>query len=228
VYTFSKAIDEGSTYINVAANKDVDHRSQGQSLNYQDKKSVSDFDSPHSLLISFRYDLPGVGAGSGLLSQITKGWQISGAMMKRTGTPFYITVGSDAPGFGNVDGDGSDRPNVVDPTVLGATVSHPDTSQQILRRSRFSYLTPGQERGNIGYNVFRKQGIQNFNAAVSRQWTWGKQRPMAMRFRAEAYNLTNHAQFDQPNYTLTSSAFGKITNTLNDGRVMQFSIRLLF
>ncbi len=229
VYTFSKAIDEGSSYVNVAANKDLDRRSQGQSLNYQDKKSWSDFDSPHALLITFHYELPGVSARhSRILAKITRGWQISGAMMNRTGTPFYISVGSDAPGFGNVDGEGGERPNVLDPSVLGATVSHPDKSQQILSRSRFAYLTPGEERGNIGLNVFRKQGIRNINAAISRQWSWGRRSPMALRFRAEAYNLTNHAQFDAPNYTLTSSAFGKITNTLNDGRVMQFSVHLLF
>jgi hypothetical protein len=228
VYTFSKAIDEGSSYTSIAANKDLDHKSQTQYLNYKDKKSWSDFDSPHSLLVSFSYDLPKIAAGNGVLAWLTRGWQFSAAMMAKSGTPFYITTGSDAPGFGNVDGETGDRPNILDPSILGASVSHPDTSTQVLRRDRFAYILPGQERGNIGWNVFRKQGIQNVNAAVNRQWNWGRQHPLALRFRAEAFNLTNHAQFDEPQYTFTSPSFGKITNTLNDGRVMQFTVRLVF
>lgn len=162
------------------------------------------------------------------MSWITGGWQIRGAMMVASGTPFSVVMGSDAPGFGNVDGESGDRPNILDASILGATVGDPDTSTQILRRDRFSYIAPGQERGNIGWNVFRKAGIQNCNAAVSRQWSWGSRGAYILRFQAEAFNLTNHAQFDAPQYTLTSTAFGKITNTLNEGRVLQFGFRFSF
>ena len=227
-YTFSKAIDEGSSYINIAANHDLELRSQSQYNSLKDKKSTSDFDAPHSLKVYFTWDLPRFRGSSGALSWLANGWQINGAIMVASGTPFYITVGSDAPGFGNVDGESGDRPNILDPSILGATVGNPDTSTQILRRDRFSYIAPGQERGNIGWNVFRKQGIQNCNAAVSRQWQWGGRRAYTLRFQAEAFNLTNHPQFDGPQYTLTSAAFGKITNTLNDGRVLQFGLRLSF
>jgi hypothetical protein len=44
--------------------------------------------------------------------------------------------------------------------------------------------------------------------------------------RAEAYNLTNTPQFDEPQRNLTSPSFGRITNTLNDGRVLQIALRL--
>jgi hypothetical protein len=37
----------------------------------------------------------------------------------------------------------------------------------------------------------------------------------------------NHAQFDEPQRNLSSPAFGKITNTLNDGRVFQLGLRLM-
>jgi hypothetical protein len=39
----------------------------------------------------------------------------------RMGTPLTLFVGSDSPGFGNVDGAPSDRPNIVDPSILGTT-----------------------------------------------------------------------------------------------------------
>jgi hypothetical protein len=227
-YTFSKAIDEGSSYINIAANRDLELRSQSQYDSLKDKKSASDFDAPHSLQLHFMWDLPGLRGHLGSIGWLTNGWQIQGAMMVASGTPFYVTVGSDAPGFGNVDGEIGDRPNILDPSILGATVGNPDTSTQILRRDRFSYIVSGQERGNIGWNVFRKAGIRNCNATVNRQWHWGARRAYTLRFQAEAYNLTNHAQFDAPQYALTSTSFGKITNTLNEGRVLQFGFRLSF
>jgi hypothetical protein len=160
------------------------------------------------------------------VKQITGNWQLSAMLMAKTGTPFHLNLGSDAPGFGNVDGSTGDRPHILNPSILGATISDPDTSTQILKREYFGYLAPGEERGSLGWNVFRKQGIRNVNAAVSREWGWGSERAYRLRFRAEAFNAGNHAQFDGPQYTLTSPSFGKITNTLNDGRVFQFGLRL--
>jgi len=86
---------------------------------------------------------------------------------------------------------------------------------------------PGESRGNLGRNVFRKGGIFNCNAALSKQWQWGARAERSVLFRAEAFNLTNHPQFDEPQRNLSSPAFGKITNTLNDGRVLQLGLRLI-
>nr|MCU0246671.1 hypothetical protein [Bryobacter sp.] len=41
------------------------------------------------------------------------------------------------------------------------------------------------------------------------------------------YNLSNTPQFDVPQRNLSSPSFGRITNTLNDGRVMQVGLRLV-
>ena len=84
----------------------------------------------------------------------------------------------------------------------------------------------GESRGNLGRGTFRKGGIFNCNAALSRRWRFGLRGERAILFRAEAFNLTNQPQFDEPQRNLSSPAFGKITNTLNDGRVLQLGIRL--
>jgi hypothetical protein len=39
--------------------------------------------------------------------------------------------------------------------------------------------------------------------------------------RGEAYNLTNTPQFEEPQRDFSLPSFGRITNTLNDGRVLQ-------
>ena len=66
----------------------------------------------------------------------------------------------------------------------------------------------------------------NCNASLTKQWTWGGPREWRLQLRGEVYNLTNTPQFDEPQRNLSSPAFAKITNALNDGRVFQLGLRL--
>ena len=58
--------------------------------------------------------------------------------------------------------------------------------------------------------------------------------PIKERFklmiRAEAFNLTNHPQYKNPNTDITSGNFGQITSTLQVGseRQLQGAVRLIF
>jgi len=226
-YTFSKAIDEGSDYTGTAANRDLTRgRSQWQWENFADKRGLSSFDSPHAFLLSYTYDLPRV-APNGFAARLLNGWQLAGAVLLKSGTPFTLYVGSDAPGFGNVDGGPSDRPNILDPSILGMTVGHPDTAPLILRRERFSFIVPGERRGNLGRGTFRKAPIHNWNASINKSWQVSGAREWLLLVRGEVYNLTNTPQFDEPQRNLTSPSFGRITNTLNDGRVFQLGLQLI-
>jgi hypothetical protein len=222
-YTFSKAIDEGSDFTGTGANKDLlSNRSQWQYDVLKDRRGLSNFHSPHSMLLDFNYQVPN---GPNWWN---RGWQLSGAAIWKAGTPLTLFVGSDSPGYGNVDGGPSDRPNIIDPSILGMTVDHPNTAPLILRRDRFAYIRPGDLRGSVGRGVFRKASIANLNAAVAKHWGFTRAgREWSAQVRAEAYNLTNTPQFDEPQRNLSSPSFGRITNTLNDGRVLQFALRLI-
>ena len=147
-------------------------------------------------------------------------------VLLKTGTPFDVLSGSDAPGFGNVDGLQGDRPNVVDASVLGRAIGNPDTSARLLPRSAFAFIQPTDLRGNLGHNVFRKGGIANVNAALARSWRLGTEKTVTLR--AESINWLNTPQFAEPGKELTSPNFGLITNTLNDGRTFRFTLRLQF
>ncbi|UCF38105.1 MAG: TonB-dependent receptor, partial [Acidobacteriota bacterium] len=228
-YTFSKAIDLGTSYTSTAANQGVTRgRNQDQYDAFGDQKGLSNFDSPHALLIYYSWELPELTAGAGWLRSIATGWKISGTALAKKGTPFTLFNGSDALGYGNVDGSTGDRPNILDPSILGASFSHPDTSASILTRDRFIYILPGEIRGDLGRNTFRKGPIKNLNLALSRQFSFTKNGEAALQFRIEAYNLTNSPQFDEPQRNLSAPSFGRITNTLNDGRVFQIGLELGF
>jgi len=47
-----------------------------------------------------------------------------------------------------------------------------------------------------------------------------------VEFRGEIFNIFNTPEFSQPNGSFGSSAFGSITSTVTDPRVVQFAIRL--
>ncbi len=225
-YTFSKAIDTGADYAFTAANQDAARgRSQFENDIWHDKKGLSDFDGTHYFLAQYSYLIPSPAES---LRRVFGGWEISGATLVKSGTPLTLYIGSDAPGFGNVDGSPSERPNILDPSILGKTIDNPNTAPLILSRDKFAYITPGQLRGNLGRGAFRKDGIRNFNLALQRTFLLPGNHDRTLAFRAEAFNAFNHPQFDEPQRNLTSPAFGKITNTLNDGRIFQLGLRFGF
>jgi hypothetical protein len=223
-YWFSKSLDLGNDYTSTLSGVDARQgRSQSEGNVHGDLKGRSQFDQPHALLVRGSYETPAPG---GWLRSIAGRWLISGVYLLKNGTPFTVESGSDAPGFGNVDGQGSDRVDLVDAQVLGRTIGDPDTSQARLPRAAFAFIRPTQERGNLGRNTFRRGKISNANLAVSRSWR--VVREWALQFRAESINFLNTPQFAEPNFNLVSPSFGAITNTLNDGRTFRFGLRLAF
>ncbi|MBI3679767.1 MAG: hypothetical protein HY235_05160 [Acidobacteria bacterium] len=221
---FSKAMDLGSAYTNTAFDADSRKaRSQSEFLASADMKGLSDFDQPHAFLVQAAYALPAMDGLAVRWRRWLEGWSVSGVALAKKGTPFTVLAGSDAPGFGNVDANGGDRPDLMDAHVLGRTVGHPDTSRAMLPRSAFRTIQPADERGNLGRNTFRRGGIRNMNAAVTKEWMI--HREQRLRLRAETINLLNTAQFAEPGFELSSPNFGQITNTLNDGRTVRFGLQ---
>lgn len=226
-YWFSKAIDTGSTYLNTAAGDDSRQGYSQSELGVQeDLKGPSLFDQSHAFLLRGQYELPRLDHSSSMVGGIFGRWVLGVITLAKTGMPFTVITGSDGPGFGNIDGTNGDRPNLLDPSILGRKVGDPDTSQALIPRSAFTWIPIGQMRGNLGNGVFRRGGIFNLNTSVSRTWPLRNER--AITFRAESVNFSNTPQFAEPIADLTNPAFGKITNTLNDGRSFRFNLQLRF
>jgi hypothetical protein len=222
-YWFSKAIDLGSGYTNTAYDSDSrQSRSQSLQNSQADMRGLSNFDQPHAFLTRVTYSMPAAQAGAGW-SRLWSSWNVSTVVLLKQGTPFNVVSGSDGPGFGNVDANGGDRPNVLDTSILGRTIGDPDTSRALLPRSAFYFMQPTDVRGNLGRNVFRKGGIRNVNASLARTWpVWSDKR---LTLRAESINFLNTPQFAEPGFEAANPNFGQITNTLNDGRTFRFQLQ---
>lgn len=215
-YWWSKAMDLGSAYTNTAYDADSRaSRNQWEYESHRDLKARSDFDQPHALLARSSWS-PAAGAPAWL-----RGIRISFVALVKSGTPFTVISGSDGPGYGNVDGNGNDRPNLLDPSVLGRTVGDPDTSRSLLPRSAFSYIQPHDAMGSLGRNTFRKGKIANVNSSIERLWRIDGAKRITLR--AESVNLLNTPQFADPGKEMANANFGFITNTLNEGRTFRAS-----
>ena len=225
-YWFSKAIDLGGDFVNTASGTDAWWGQSPSEFNvHGTMRGLSSFHQPHSFLARVSYELPRL-SRTGWMRYAVGGWQLSGVVLLKSGTPFAIDTGSDGPGFGNVDGTGRDRPNLLDPSVLGRAIDDPDTSRAMMPLSAFGFLAPGQESGTLGRHVLRKDAINNVNLSLSRSWPLGADK--AINFRAESINFFNSPQFAEPGRDLASPNFGQITNTLNDGRTFRFLMQFSF
>jgi hypothetical protein len=223
-YWFSKAIDLGANYTNTATGRDArESRSQWEFEVFRDMKGLSAFDQPHALLWRTNYLLPSP-TKERWARAFTAGWNFSAVVLVKTGTPFNVQSGSDAPPFGNADGSSNDRPNLLDPSILGRTIGHPDTSRQLLPKTAFAFLSAGQVRGNLGRHVFRKGAIRNVNTSLARVWSFAHD--LRLTLRAESINFFNTPQFAEPGFQILDPNFGAITNTLNDGRTFRFTLQL--
>ena len=226
-YWWSKAIDLASDYTNTGGGRDGRlARSPNEFDIWGYMKGLSEFDQPHAVLWRVNYTVPAMRRTHPALRTILSNWQMSSVVLWKSGTPFGIRSGSDSPGIGNVDGAGSDRPNLEDPSILGRSVNHPDTSRQSLPATVFSFIAPTDPGGDLGRNTFRKDSVWNVNMALSRRVRLPSK--ASLLFRAESLNFLNHPQFAEPDINLVSRTFGAITNTLNDGRSFRFTLQLSF
>jgi hypothetical protein len=246
-YTFGKAIDLGGDFTNTASGVEVPPETGTPTCehcnHFSDQKGLALFDTPHAFTISYVYRLPFFAASTRWPAAVLKGWQISGTTLFQSGVTFHFHTGSDAPGYGNVDGNTADRPNVLNPSLLGKSFDNPDTAGALLGANtcrppgtdglpylhcqNFDTNMPPGGRGNLGWNTFRKDGTANWNVAFGRTFRLpGGDR--SLDYRTEFINFLNTPQFDKPGTQLALATFGKITNTVNKGRQVQFTLKLSF
>jgi hypothetical protein len=80
--------------------------------------------------------------------------------------------------------------------------------------------------GDIGRNTLRGPGYFDVDASIFKNFALAER--FRLQFRAEAFNIENRANFNNPNSTVSSGVtFGRIT-AADDPRVLQFALKLFF
>jgi hypothetical protein len=135
-------------------------------------------------------------------------FQIALLAQARSGRPFNITTGVD----NNRDTTINDRPDLA----------VPDGDP----RSKSTYFVDFTGRvGNLGRNAALGDPYMVFDARVSRFVRLHNKRIEAF---VEAFNATNHVNFDLPNGNLRSSSFGRATEIQGTPRQVEIGLRLDF
>ncbi|HWR52383.1 MAG TPA: carboxypeptidase regulatory-like domain-containing protein [Bryobacteraceae bacterium] len=174
----------------------------------------------HVFKTFYIYDLPLWRDANHWAGRILGGWQASGNVVIRSGTPFDVTLGEDW----NFDSAGGDRPNLVGPiSYTGGTTD--EKMARYFAPSSFAAPTTRNTFGTLGRNALRGPGNWNTDFSMLKRFTIaeGKQ----VHFRAEAYNIFNHPNIYNPNANMRSSDYGKIL-TKSGNRTMQMALRFVF
>jgi hypothetical protein len=212
-YTLGKSIDDASGFFASAGDPNFPQ----DSYNLRGERGRSNFDVRHRFSLSYSYDLPFRG------SWLLRGWQTSGVWSFQTGRPFTVALlpdndnsntGRSVLGFG-----ANDRPNVV----KSPEVDNP-TEQRWFDTSAF--LTPPRGSfGNAGRNVVEGPGFAVVNASLIK--TTQITERLGVQLRAEAFNLLNRVNYDQPDNYVGSPSFGAILSAGSPRRI-QLGLKFLF
>ncbi len=223
-YTLAKSIDNASSFFSSAGDPNFPQ----DSFNTRAERGRSNFDVRHRFSFSYGYDLPfGKGrsmlADNGVLTTLLTGWQTYGIVTLQSGRPFTVALLSEIDnsntGRSNLGFGANDRPNVIgDPSL-----SH-RTPDQWFNTAAFAF-SPFGTFGNAGRNILDGPGFQNVNASLMK--TTRLKEGLDLQFRAEAFNLFNHPNFDLPDNFLGSPTFGRILSAQSP-RHIQFGLKLLF
>jgi hypothetical protein len=80
--------------------------------------------------------------------------------------------------------------------------------------------------GQLGRNSIAGPGIFNFDLSLEKRTSFFGER-LNTAFRAEFFNILNHAEYNSPTTSINSNLFGLITST-RDPRIGQVALRLTF
>jgi hypothetical protein len=223
-YTWAKSIDNASGFFTSAGDPNFPQ----DSFNTRAERGRSNFDVRHRLSLSYAYDFP-FGRGRSLLSDrgwlttALTGWQTYGIVTLQSGRPFTVAllpeIDNSNTGRSNLGFGANDRPNIVGNPRLE------DRSPGKWFNTAAFALPPRGSFGNAGRNILDGPGFQNVNASLVKNTRLRE--GMELQFRAEAFNLFNHPNFDLPDNFLGSPTFGQILSAQSP-RHIQFGLKLLF
>jgi Carboxypeptidase regulatory-like domain/TonB dependent receptor len=241
-YTFSKSIDYNS------------QSSQGvtlqDSFNLRGDRGLSDFDARHRFVINAIYDLPFKG------HRLIEGWQLGVITQAQSGNPVTIlagnaaaiTGGAGAANANSLTGLATLRPDMGTGVVyfrtpeqwFSATVCDPRPGGSCPANASFilpvsvAGTTTIYHFGSLGRNTIIGPRFNNTDFSVIKNTKLNES--VRVQFRAEIFDLFNHANFGQPGRTaqVGSTTFGVISNTRfatgdsGSSRQIQFAMKFLF
>ena len=208
----------------------------------------SQFNRPQRFVANYSYDLP-FGKHAGVLERVLEGWNLSGVTVLQGGTPMtiadpnagtiYGTAGSGFAGFGRAQMcPGMSYKDIATAGGIEQRLGGASGGPGYFNKAAFCAppaIGNGTDYGNSGIGVIPGPGQFNWDLAVLKRISIKENH--SIQFRSEFFNAFNHTQFNNPNYgtgatyalpNVRSGAFGQITSTSVNPRVIQFALKYSF
>jgi hypothetical protein len=230
-YVYSNCMDNGGSTLGALANN-----TSSLSQNPFDRRldyGPCPQDIRQTLRVNGVYLLPFRG------NRLKEGWQLSGIVTSTTGLPYNINTGFDSIGYNEGLQPGSiPRPNYISGCKLQV-----GNVNEWFNPACLTVAPPGTV-GDLGHNEGRGPHLQDTDLSLSKETRLTE--VLRMQFRAEVFNIFNHANFALPNNgAFTAGApgactasgagcgapspqAGEITNTVTTSRQFQFALKFLF
>jgi hypothetical protein len=245
-YTWAKNLDDGSAW-NTSVSSNTPAFVSVPSLPYLDYGPAAT-DIRHAAAINATYELP-FGTGKALLNhpgplaqRLVSGWTIASIGNFLSGFPFSPQLGYNPTGSG--DSRNPVRPD-VDPAFTGSLYSHGTTAQRVAQYfnpNAFSAPAAGYV-GNVRRDSLTGPGFTDWDVSLLKSTQLSEK--TQLQFRAEFFNVLNHANLQLPNEVVYSAGptqgtlasqtalatFGSpgvISSTANPSRQIQVGAKILF
>jgi hypothetical protein len=232
-YTYSKAMDDGSGFgEQVVLNPDG---------SIYAPRALSLYDMTHNFSASYTFEMP-FDRLVGRSNQLTRGWKLSGISEFTTGLPVTMYEMDDHSLLGSTNNSGyfgspdlpvytqgkiyQDR-NPRDNQLKGNSSGDPQYAY--FNTALFS-PEPLGTIGNSSRRFFHGPGVDNWDMSLLKDVRFGESR--TVEFRAEFFNVFNHAQFQgafstDGNLSDGAGAFGFVGGAA-DPRIGQVALKFLF
>jgi hypothetical protein len=259
-FTWGKSIDTGS------ATNFGDEFGNSISLPLYNLKSMrarSDFNIGRQLVISGLWQVPSPKSFAGPVGWFTKGWELGGIYKVSDGVPLTATMGSNGDPLGLGNSAPFDFPDLLGGSGCQSLIN-PGNPNNYIKTQCFSLPTApasvaaqcngfsgagtpppsGQVycsnlQGNAGRNILTGPGTSNLDFFLFKNnYIHRISESFNVQFRAEIFNILNHANFAVPVTPDNTDVFdskgaptgvtGLLTSTTTTAREIQFAIKLVW
>jgi hypothetical protein len=190
-------------------------------------RGPSTFDRTHRLVLSFVYDPPHLTAGPAALRRVFSQWELSGVAVLQSGLPITVTDSSAGTIYGNLSGFSRAECTGANPASSGSLTSRLTGYFNPAAFTSAPAIGDGTGFGNCGVGILRGPDQRNLDVALLRNFNITE--ASHLQFRAEFFNVTNTPKFGLPVSDFSAGpAFGVISSTVSNPRIMQLALKYNF
>lgn len=219
-FRWAKCLDLGGSTSSFAFNEFTDAKHPWVD------RGICNSDVPTQFKLAAVWHIPTTKALGFVGRQILDGWATSGIFSQHAGYPFSVMANGDR----NEDGTVNDRADLAGNPYLRGNRSQAEKLKEWFNTAAFGNPALGSN-GNTGRNFLRGPGFADLDFAVMRSFLiphGSLAERQKIEFRAEAFNLFNHPNFNNPDSAIGDGPqFGKILSA-GSPRIMQVALKYIF